>query len=800
MKSIYKNIIVSCLSLILLIIPTKFAQSCGDSEYYSIQSITYFNKAALNDAKFEAFYYDFRPYYAYDYYYLGENIIHKKMDYIRNCEEWRMQIKDATIDDIYKVVYETKMDSFFIADAAGQLAVFYPQNTFMKALLRPENKELLEYLKLAFRIDLNHSSRKVDGWLLSDEPENYQKKLIETKAIIEIIENKLKTRLSLFLKERYAYQLLVNYRYANDYKNCIDVFDVFLKDSKSILKSWAYVHVGHAYYKQDKIPESNLALAMAYYGCESKKMRVLKGFTYEGYDDYTSKKVNYFEPTLALTQTNEEKIAIYAIKGNLPGQSLDAIQTIIELKPDYDYLPLLIAKEINKIEDWLITPFLSNQKALVNIGWNEQERTKQKLEAANYRSNYYGFDYKNYQKDVAYLKAFRAELLKLNANKGNTKYQDFLNLAIGHLYFLDFQPEEALVYFNKVSKTAAPAIQTQTQIEKVLVLPQLKDITDKKVQEELVASLELLKKNKENKAHSVLHLYLFKHFYDKKQDVEAALFYGLANGVAGHLRYSNYYQAIEFFDKYTTEKEVQKVIETLTSKEKTVLQTYLFKGYETYDETQDKWTITDFTKQLWEVKGMLAFRKDNLESAYQSFNQLPDDYWQTTYAFRFYLNQNPFEDTEKLPEGWYDANKGKKNYFVNKKEIIQKLMDLKKQPTAENLYILGNAYYNFTISGNNWMMFSYSKDFQDYYPNLEKYDTVYYHYARAFDYYKQVANHPKASLELKAQATLMMGKIDNHQINYQSNEREISHYFIELKKNFKAAKNYSYLMWCTNIN
>ncbi len=62
------------------------------------------------------------------------------------------------------------------------------------------------------------------------------------------------------------------------------------------------------------------------------------------------------DSTLFLARNEHEKNVIQAMKAfNYPGRSLSILKRIYGSEPGYKELPFLLAREVNKVEDWLLT-------------------------------------------------------------------------------------------------------------------------------------------------------------------------------------------------------------------------------------------------------------------------------------------------------------------------------------------------------------------------------------------------------------------------------------------------------------
>ena len=119
-------------------------------------------------------------------------------------------------------------------------------------------------------------------------------------------------------------------------------------------------------------------------------------------------------------------------------------------------------------------------------------------------------------------------------------------------------------------------IQTQVQIERLLLLPKLKDISKKETQAEILSLLNWLNKHYTSiedghRTVDQLHLYLSKTFQQRGFDMIAGLLY-MQTGSAvkgGGGNHSEYYGSIVFWDKYGTLEDIDSVVQFLDLPNKT---------------------------------------------------------------------------------------------------------------------------------------------------------------------------------------------------------------------------------------
>jgi hypothetical protein len=793
MKKPLKSIIVSLGSMLLILISTtQISESCGFSYQAEDYRVSFFMPSTLGDDTFAPFYYT-------------SEIINAAesgfdTDKQRNLKLWQAELgQTVALLDIDKVLYIADSDEVVNAFNEKLLDKTFGGNTFVKALLKPENKAILEYMVTAKQNEFINFADENPWGFGYDETETEAisyNEAAERAKVIQQIDGKLKTAKTAFLKQRYAYLQLVNYRYYNQKTKAVEIFEKYFNlKNNDLLTAWATFHIASCISNTAK---ANYYLSLAFDKCDSKKARCYLGF---------DKKAE--SATLGLAQNNLEKATIHAIVGmNNPARQLDLIQKVYALDNQNSNVKALIAREVNKIEDWLLTPKVTGMPQSIegendyflgqyDYDYNDETGESTRKEIAKpqlyrnemaWKTDY--FNLKNYKKDLVYTREFRSFLEGLLIKEKNKTQQDFLKLAISHLYFLDNQPKQALAYNAKVSGRDIET-KTQQEINTILLLPLTQNITSEATKTKLYQSLAWVQNNLESinnplRTVSQLNLYLSKMYY-KKGDVVTAAFLHQKSSFTGKQEWSgsDYYGSIAFFDRYGTLADAENAIILLNKKITTDFEKYMLKNYTEQEIAFAKlksdeyyfgtWGIEENAKAqenmksaLIDLQGTIAFRQDNLKKALSYFKKLPADYWKENYEFLTYLAENPF--VTGFVWGENDSEKG--NVICNKIKIIEDLIILKekaeKNKDAASYQALGNAYYNFTYWGNSWMMFSYGNYMDElennetgywtysFYPNSDTYFNTYYGCDKAKSFYQKAFDAAKNGSNEQAKADLML--------------------------------------------
>ncbi|MBO9730756.1 MAG: hypothetical protein J7623_19100 [Chitinophaga sp.] len=689
-----------------------------------------------------------------------------KTDNHRNCQEWQQLTgPQVALKDIYEVQYAMSPDDFlYTIKQTGSST----DNSFIKWLLQPEHRATLDYLSFAKTIEYTTAAASADPWE-TDGP-IYSNHFLDSLATYG--EQRCRSIPLPFLQERYAFQVLkiLSYTiYSNNepappllFERIQSCYDQYLLHKKTIVADWGLIYYADAQKDQNS---RLLLLLQAFDRSDEKKAYVDKYFT--------TKKLLALKPTVTDPATRRLIDAVAGLKNF--GRGLKTIQEISAADPTNKYLPLLICREINKLEDWLLSPRL--------LGFGG---TKQDFSAGPYQL-------KNNQKDLLYLRQVRTQLINMLKYPGTDK--TLLKLAIVHLFQMDQQYGEAASYLKTIH-TRQPRYLKQQAIASTIQLIYTADVTRPDIQEALYKQLSAVIRSGEESyqyetffdtsspytAISQLYLLLSRQMQNKGDIVKAGLLFQKANVLVNDYygfsdSYSNSptdticYNRIAFFDKYAQPADIDKLLALKHRAHKTSFEKMISPGV---------WSTDDFYLDL---KGTIQLRQQQYQAAMATFNRIPDLFWKENYAYTEGLPLRYIGTTRALKG--IDKTPYKKYPYVSKKLILQdmiQLMDTLSVTTsaaekARLSLLLGNAYFNISRPGSAWMMFSYGKSnveemYQDewwqrhrwawytFYPNDRTYQRPYFRCVNAIRMYQQVLTYAGNNEELAAQATVMLAVCD----------------------------------------
>jgi thioredoxin-related protein len=701
-------------------------------------------------------------------------------DHIRNAKEWQAVAgTDVAPEDILSILYETAPDSLLNAVKENALKTVFDENSFILALTKPGNKLLLEYLIFSKQVEA--SENEWNGHESWDSEPGQTAAAKKTKGdYLVLAKKRLSAVKTDFLRKRYAFQIcrlafeleqynLVEKTYESRYKK-------FLADD--LMNVWSAHYYAIALDHDKKAAKANYFYSLCFDACDSKKLRCHQLF-------HTDE--NTFNAALKLAKTPHEKAVMWIMRIiNNPGPALNALQTIVQLDPKSPYLTFLIAREINKLEDWICTPVFTPNLPAACPQWNLQQALV-----------------KNMAADLLYLKQFKQFVAQLQQQARGELHQ-YLTLGLAHLCFISDNNKEGLDFLNSIGLSENSSIEVQKNIEKAWVMAKTTDISDDIFKDQFVIychKLQRLAKNDNNINKTLYSLLLgVAAEYEKRHDFATA---GLLTMKADQFkqRYDpsyaedfpvtadDNYQKLSYFDKNATYLDIENLIKVLSKAGKS--------DFEDFITDQPLGSVNLYR----DLQGTIAFRQNDLKTAYSVFKKIDAGFWRTHYAYKDCLNEDPF-----IPKV---LNKSRNfTYLFDKAKFLKRLLDLqdkarKKSGIAEYALLLGNAYFNCSYFGNSWMMVEYgwscaesptesavdSLGYTNIYltyklsPDRSALnplkDDNYYNCRLAVQYYRQACDDPKASNEQKAYALLML-----HKCAYLSWELANYHWYDENKPRY----------------
>ncbi|HTF81879.1 MAG TPA: hypothetical protein VL947_09145 [Cytophagales bacterium] len=625
--------------------------------------------------------------------YHGE-VVSQPGDYSENIDQWYVYCADSQIrkQDIYHFLYEVDAQQF-----NRDRLVYVNNNSFVRSLQK--RKEAWEYIKLI------KSKRGQDFHQVWDDFGKGRGLYQSNTQSVDLAEcdSLYKVCKDAFLKKRYGYQLLVASYYSNDKAG---VQELFRTHFANMHKDWLDYSAQH-YYAYTSPKEDSLRLDGIIHGKDKVFANISRLLASPHFDSWMKKESN--------PKIRSYLLAIKSLRN--PGRGLEALQQIMSLYPQNTFIPFLINREINKIEDWILTPKITGFPSYVpGTSYEDVQRN-------------------NWFSDLAYSKQFLAFVEHVPTDEA---HKLFMRLARVYLHGVVYNSYQRLEVDEFKSH---PKYYLQARVIDLILELQSKSLSS----------------NIEAKIMEVLPMCNDPYYRSQLIRTASQLMLGhselRAKGFMLHVQgglpkynkevvYNTFY--IDIFDNATV-TDIDGIIKIIRKQDKSALERYISQINEEYfDEFSNKSILNTGpydTLKILDIKAVKYIQKDALTEAVAVYNSFPPSYWKDYYY------DDPF--TFSIFDGHNHAHTDKVGY--TKISFLKKLIAYKNElalhPGDPLLnYYVGNAYMSMTYYGKNWYMvknyWSASQEGSRP-PTADPVERNYFYCEKALIYYKKALAHVK---------------------------------------------------------
>ena len=736
----FKKWLIAFISGVLMLFPRLELDGCGPMLYDEAFRVWLFQPNLVNNEALLPFTYTSTLFFQAGKTDDGDAYIALDSTYLKtNVTEWQAECPSAKTVDIHALLYETDPNTYFEKIKSNGLN----QNTFVQAL---KNKpELLAYFNFAKQCEyaFNGGSRPNPDWFEADT--------IATQTLVPKAEALLKSAKQPFVRLRTAYQLIKAYEYLDNTEGVKKIFDAHIKSSKST--SWI---VGSAlFYYAKAQPEGvarNLWATNCYEKTQDKKFQSLKLINREKRTETVAEACDDKQRALAATLMTLQ----------YPGRSLDEIQAVYTANPTQSELPMLIEREINKLEDWLYTYELTSARTNLHESVHRLANGTS-FEALDYSSKDYAQkeaaqQAANWQSDRIYLNNVAGFVDKL-ISENKVKDREFMLLSGAHLAFLTQNFEKTRTYLAtlKTLPNVPANVRVQADLTRVLCDLYAAPTISAEVEASIAQFETTLQKEKKvitdfETFRQQVYLFIGKKFIAQGKVGRGCLLTMMSERFTKYVSafaHENGYHRLFGLAKPADFDDVLQIINT----PKTAFERFLAaekRPYLTeeghYDEKTDEWVVIKSPRQ-WDVnkikdyKASYYVRHDQMDNALAVFKTIPLTYWQEE-PYSTMLNCNPFYIDLAHPHATIFADSTKYNKTTFTQRVVALQNEAKRDPSvsAKNYYLLGNAYFNISWKGNFWLMsdisWGTSESYSEYFTEDNTFANNYFGLERAQKYYE----------------------------------------------------------------
>jgi hypothetical protein len=328
----------------LFLVSVAVIMACSDEpdpyDYYT----SFFNPAVQGQKDFGAFYFtDYRFTYSEE---------EPASEATVNAAEWANYLgKPVRSADVEKIMYgldnagKERVHHFF--DQASSVSDSLSENKFLIALKDDAHEPARKYYQFARQAEL-----------LGQSSYNYWEPApVDTAALKTVAEQALQAAIAetdSFLKLRYFYQAQKLNHYAENYEEAEKIYDEYIAKipSQSHVKGWALALKAGEERQIGDTTQAAYLFSKVFANYPERRVQAYRNY-------------HYIEPPLAnvlkFARTPEEKATLYAIKGFAnPEIETANLEEVYANAPSSPLVGVLLVREINKLEQYYLTPALNN--------------------------------------------------------------------------------------------------------------------------------------------------------------------------------------------------------------------------------------------------------------------------------------------------------------------------------------------------------------------------------------------------------------------------------------------------------
>ncbi|MEL1245089.1 hypothetical protein AAEO56_12495 [Flavobacterium sp. DGU11] len=543
------------------------------------------------------------------------------------------------------------------------------QNPMLRYLYGIKDFEALEYLKFAKTVE-GFNEYYENPWE-RDEDIVFPKR----QGKISLALNRAKQVKNTAIRSRYYFLAIRMAFYNRDHVTSKKIYDDYFEGKKhnDIIDYWSlYFHIAG---EKDTALQSYYA-AMVFANAPDKRFQV---FYYFNKELPIAKVLKYAK--------NKKEIAaiytMYAIRKT--DYALEGLRGIYKYDTSSDALGFLLMREMNKLEDWIYTPYYSYFSPMLYADYENQQTTKLLMER------------------VADDREYAAKVLQFINSVDLNKVQNpqVFKAAKAYLLFMVKDYNACLAFIGTLKKEAAndKGFAHQLLLIKSLCLTANQAKGSAVIPETVKAILmgELSSTN----AKFVFAIGRELEYLGNTTD--AALLYSRMRGYDVNWKakdqhspyyddYYNYY--FEYLDGVYSTSAVKALITDLKGKRSTD------------DFSQWLYKDMDDLNGLYELLGTKYIRINKLKDALAAFDKMAPDSRTSGY-----LDNNPFYQIKYTP----DFTERRDSIQLTKADITKHLIqyiakgaDPKEKDRDYYNFLAANCYYNMTQNGNTWYMRRYT--------------------------------------------------------------------------------------------
>lgn len=731
----WKVFLTASISWLFTIFPENLI-GCSDggdpADYYT----SFFSREIVGQKSLKPFYYT-----SLSQFYWDETDGEKQSGNEKIIQEWKNYCDNKpTVSDVRAFVYQTspaqiteminRIGSGKGATITGDLG----KNSMAAHLIKQADVKALAYLSFAKQTE-KFSVR-------NDWEANSKRDSISINKFIDEAFQILKRTTENFLKSKYAFQLCKLAFYNNRNSDCIKWYDEYFNDNTSAVQEMALSYKGGSLFRIKRYKESAYAFSKVFTSTSIDKEQTFLGFLWSTQNCNPALMNDY----LSICKNDKERanmVAMFSMHGS--SYNLEGFRKVYALDPSSAFLPLLVSREVNKLEEYYLTPLLEKEKGgkqyyYTWIEARDLSADKKQAELAIKTFETIGKNAK--QKDRAIYLTAAAYLSIINKN---------------------YIVAQQLIADAKLL-TSTESLKDQLELLNLLIIANEPAKLDAQTESAILPSLKRLNakaaKNNEYKIflRNFISEVIAQRYEQQNEKHKAALAYGFADKNAQW-----WSEALDFIQEEMTTAELLKLYELFKNPTLT--------AYDKYFLQNSSLSVNNVINTI----GTSHLRDFNFKNAVDWLNRATvkdtlkeEQYISETNKWAF-INVDPFydyvNDTERFDKSLPSP--------YTKLSLAQKLLSLQtklesttdKEAKAKLYYQLASGLYNLSFYGNSSSMVNYYRHSTSWNTGIYKspWEKEYYGLHKARAYY-QKAYELTSNKEFKAACYFLIIKCAQRQI------------------------------------
>lgn len=656
--------------------------ACGYSPYGEDIRYSLFLPEYFNYKEFRAFDYNSQM-FGFDFEY--------KNQYESNVYDWY----DFTGKKVDINAINQCLNEFTLTDINSN-----SKNEFLKYLYQNKLKNVIQYLITAKRCEDLNTAFSEDTWERDEKKTN-----LNQINFLEYLDKAIDKEKDIYIKRKYVFLTIRTAYYAGEDKMISKLFNEYFKYGKK-----DYLYYWSMYF--NCFQNSNAAVDVASVMANSPEKKYAAYF-------YFHSNFN-LQKALKLAKTKEDIANVYAYASvQKINPNLDYLKEIYENSNKSKILSFLLLREINKIEDWVYTPYYTNYLPSIEFAnnWYNEDvvSSTNSLRMRSEKDRLYAQQVLNFVntanlakvENVILWKSAQIQLLFIT-----NQYDECLT----KIKFFEKQYSTEKI-FSQIEKLKAICLTANQEYGNAIIKDQVKPIILKYRNDErflFTVGRELEFKGNISDGLALIALgnnvNNDSRFNDEFNNPNVE-WQGNRLKNSGNLKY--FYEYFDYLDFVYSANQLQVIINKLNNINDSDFEQEIYKQL-----IKDK-------NYLKDLLGTKYLRENRLKEAERTFMSINSKYWDENYnawerdKFDDYycFEENPFYDI-KYTENFIPH---KEKYLVTKLSIIQhliKYINLSNNTKTEDqdyyYFLVANCYYNMTQYGHSWMMRRFNSSYNYY--------------------------------------------------------------------------------------